>query len=224
MDPSTIEDAVPRVEEIKRAGNPNPYEVFGVRYQLIDDPSGYKEKGGASWYGLKFHGHKTANGEVYSIYEMTAAHKTLPIPCYVKVTNLANGRSAIVRVNDRGPFHEGRIIDLSYAAATKLGYAGQGVAQVEVEYIDAATWKSDPKPVVNDAVYLQVGAYSDEAVATEMFDNLYQRFSFPVKLNKGDDKFYRIRIGPIPEEEVSGISVLMEAEGFPVPFRVKGDS
>jgi len=140
LNPNTIVDAIPRAEPIKRAGNKNPYRVLGKTYHLLPTAKGYKEQGGASWYGLKFHGHKTSNGETYSIYAMSAAHKTLPIPSYVKVTNLANGKQVVVRVNDRGPFHEGRIIDLSYAAATKLDYIDKGTAQVEVEAIDPATY------------------------------------------------------------------------------------
>ena len=136
LNPSTIVDAIPRHEPIKKAGNKNPYTVLGKTYHLLPTAKGYDEKGGASWYGLKFHGHKTSNGETYSIYAMTAAHKTLPIPSYVRVTNLANNKQVIVRVNDRGPFHEGRIIDLSYAAATKLDYISTGTAQVRVEAID----------------------------------------------------------------------------------------
>lgn len=135
VDMSHVPDAVPRVELRTRAGNKSPYTVLGKTYQLLPDSKGYREKGGASWYGTKFHGRRTSNGEVYDMYAMTAAHKTLPIPAYVKVTNLENGKVVVVRVNDRGPFHEGRIIDLSYAAASKLGFAQQGTAQVLVEAV-----------------------------------------------------------------------------------------
>ena len=138
-----IKDAEPVPEARSRGGNYSPYKVFGKSYEVLGDKEAlvYKEQGGASWYGLKFHGHKTSNGEIYDIYGMTAAHKTLPIPSYVRVTNLQNKRSCIVRVNDRGPFHEGRVIDLSYAAATKLGYIAQGTAWVSVETIDPVAWQ-----------------------------------------------------------------------------------
>jgi len=141
VDVSQLANAVPRVDPITIAGNKNPYTVNGVTYQLMPSAKGYSEEGGASWYGNKFHGRKTSNGETYSMYGMTAAHKTLPIPAYVRVTNLANGRQIIVRVNDRGPFHSGRIIDLSYAGAKKLGYDKLGTARVKVEAIDPVNYQ-----------------------------------------------------------------------------------
>ncbi len=141
VDVSQIADAVPRVDPITIAGNKNPYTVNGVTYQLIPSAKGYSEEGMASWYGNKFHGRKTSNGETYSMYGMTAAHKTLPIPAYVRVTNLANGRQIVVRVNDRGPFHGGRIIDLSYAGAKKLGYHQHGTARVRVDAINPANYQ-----------------------------------------------------------------------------------
>ncbi len=135
FDASGLKDAQPRFEEPRRAGNKSPYTVWGKKYSVMDDNNGYVAEGMASWYGEKFHGHKTSNGEVFDMYQMTAAHKSLRIPSYARVTNLANGRSVIVRVNDRGPFHGDRMVDLSYAAAKRLGYQGQGVAQVEVAAI-----------------------------------------------------------------------------------------
>jgi rare lipoprotein A len=129
-----IEDAEPRLERLARAAN-NPYTVFGRRYVPYQALVPYRQQGIGSWYGRKFHGQRTSSGEIYDMYAMTAAHTTLPIPSYARVTSLANGRSVIVRVNDRGPFHAGRIIDLSYAAAYKLGYVGAGSAAVEVESI-----------------------------------------------------------------------------------------
>ena len=136
IDVSNLPDAVPKVEPIRKAGNKSPYTVLGKTYQVLPSSLGYRERGIASWYGNKFHGRKTSNGEIYSMYEMTAAHKSLPIPSYVKVTNLDNGRTVVVRVNDRGPFHGSRIIDLSYAAAKKLDYSNKGTANVEVVAID----------------------------------------------------------------------------------------
>ena len=131
-DVDQIPDAVPKPVTRTKAGNKSPYTVFGQSYTLLPDSKGYKEQGYASWYGTKFHGRYTANGEIYDMWGMTAAHKTLPIPSYVRVVNLHNDHSIIVRVNDRGPFHSDRIIDLSYAAAKKLGFADKGVAFVEV--------------------------------------------------------------------------------------------
>jgi len=129
-----IPDAEPRVEPLARAAN-NPYTVFGQQYIPFKTLAPYRQRGIGSWYGRKFHGQRTSSGEPYDMYAMTAAHATLPIPSYARVTNLANGRSVIVRINDRGPFHSGRLIDLSYAAAYRLGYAAVGSADVEVESI-----------------------------------------------------------------------------------------
>lgn len=127
-----LEDAVVRAEPPSRYGNPPSYVVFGKRYYTMKSALGYRERGIASWYGTKFHGRRTSSGERYDMYRMTAAHKSLPLPTYVEVRNLQNGRTAILRVNDRGPFHEGRIIDLSYAAALKLDILRTGTGLVEV--------------------------------------------------------------------------------------------
>ena len=139
--PDTVPDAIPDVDAIpepqvrdepRSAIGNRDYAVLGKRYQVRDRPDGYVEQGLASFYGNKFHGRKTSNHEVYDMYAFSAAHRTLPLPCFVRVTNLDNGKSVVVRVNDRGPFHSGRIIDLSYAAAAKLGFVRQGTARVEV--------------------------------------------------------------------------------------------
>ncbi len=136
VDVSSIPDAVPRVEPRSRYGNPDSYVVFGKRYYVKDSSSGHVERGIASWYGRKFHGRRTSSGETYDMYAMTAAHKSLPLPTYVEVTNLDNGRRIVVKVNDRGPFHAGRIIDLSYTAASKLGIIARGTGNVEIRAID----------------------------------------------------------------------------------------
>jgi rare lipoprotein A len=136
-----LPDAVPKREPFNKYAN-RPYTVFGEAYVPVVDEEPFKQRGLASWYGRKFHGQKTSSGETYDMFAMTAAHKTLPIPSYAKVTNLANGKSVVVRINDRGPFHKGRIIDLSYAAAKRIGIVGRGSAMVEVERVfapDAAT-------------------------------------------------------------------------------------
>ena len=140
LNPDDIKDATPRREPITQAGNKSPYTVLGKTYVLLPSAQGYRATGIASWYGTKFDGESTANGERYDLYSMTAAHKTLPIPSYVLVTNLENNRQAIVRINDRGPFVSNRLIDLSYAAATKLGFADKGTAFVEVAAIDVDNW------------------------------------------------------------------------------------
>jgi rare lipoprotein A len=140
----TVPDAIPRLEPRARNGNPPFYDVFGKRYYVLSSSVGYWERGVASWYGPGFHKVRTSIGEPYDMYGMTAAHKTLPLPAYVRVTNLQNGRSVVVRVNDRGPFVGNRIIDLSYSAAAKLGMLRNGTAMVDVRTIDP----SEPPPVV----------------------------------------------------------------------------
>jgi len=131
---AAVPDAVPRAEPLHRYAN-RPYEALSRKYVPLTRVSTYTQRGAASWYGKGFHGKPTSSGEPFDMYKMSAAHPILPIPSYARVTNLANGRSVVVRVNDRGPFHAGRAIDLSYAAAYKLGYVAQGSAQVQIEQI-----------------------------------------------------------------------------------------
>jgi len=143
FDPFGIPDAVPKAEPKSKYGNPESYVVFGKRYYTKGSSKGYVERGLASWYGKKFHGQRTSSGERYDMYAMTAAHKTLPLPTYARVTNVTNGRSAVVKINDRGPFHGNRIIDLSYSAARKLGVVAKGTAMVEIRAIDPRRRESD---------------------------------------------------------------------------------
>jgi rare lipoprotein A len=131
---SSIPDAAPQSEPLHRYAN-RPYKVFGTEYVPLAQAQPFRQRGLASWYGRRFHGQRTASGEPYDMYAMSAAHPTLPIPSYARITNLANGRSVVVRVNDRGPFHGSRIIDLSYAAANRLGLIGTGSGEVEIEAI-----------------------------------------------------------------------------------------
>lgn len=217
-------EVTPVREPIGVAGNKSPYVVDGVRYSVLNKVKGYRERGRASWYGTKFHGRKTANGEVYNMYALSAAHKTLPLPSYAKVTNLDNGRSVIVRVNDRGPFVPGRIIDLSYTAAQKLGYLDNGTARVEVEALDpdslpsatqtlvlekdAAARKGLPQDAsfkLPENTYLQIGAYSSASQAEEMRGQLAAAFGYPVSVSpvkSGEKVLYRVRIGPIAQQRV----------------------
>ena len=145
-----VADASPRREPLHRYAN-RPYEVFGKKYTPFTELRPYRERGVASWYGKRFHGKPTSSGERYDMYAMTAAHPVLAIPSYARVTNLGNGRSVVVRINDRGPFHDGRLIDLSYAAAHKLGYIGHGSARVEVEAILPEGVSAGPQPVLHAA-------------------------------------------------------------------------
>lgn len=210
VDVSSIPDAVPRDEPRSRYGNPDSYEVFGKRYYVLNSSKGYVERGIASWYGTKFHGKRTSSGETYDMYAMTAAHKTLPLPSYVQVTNLENNKSVIVRVNDRGPFHENRIIDLSYAAASKLGILPTGTALVEVRAIDSTTYASNKNASPIKAValdnspvrefYIQVGAFSELMNAENLRTKLGTIGDSLVKINQAvvDQKLlYRVRIGPL---------------------------
>lgn len=216
LNPNKIKDAKPRYEPIKRAGNKNPYTVFGKTYHLLPNNKNYKEHGVASWYGTKFHGRPTANGEKYDLYKMTAAHTRLRIPSYVRVTNKGNGRSAIVRVNDRGPFHGNRIIDLSYAAAVKLGFAEKGTANVIVESIEVGRFnkynrKKDIKPyqpvvqappVINSNKqwYLQLAALSRYDQADKMTRRVKTALAFPVKL-VSKDNLHRVWVGPYQQKQ-----------------------
>ncbi len=209
-----ISDAEPVPVERSKYGNPESYEVFGKTYYVLDSAEGFQQKGIASWYGNKFHGERTSSGEEYDMYAMTAAHKTLPIPVFVEVTNHDNQRTAIVKVNDRGPFHEGRIIDLSYAAATKLGVAQTGTANVSIRVITTAEEKSRKlsntfveSPVVEgDKLYVQVAAFTTEENALQYLGKLNAEGFRDVRLHIESNNgvaVYRVRIGPLPSEQMA---------------------
>ena len=208
-DVSNVPDAVPQPEPRSRRGNPPVYEVMGRRYYVMNDARGYRERGVASWYGTKFHGRLTSSGEPYDMYAMTAAHKTLPLPAYVRVTHVENGRSVVVRVNDRGPFVGERIIDLSYAAAVRLGMHDHGTALVDVELLEpgataapARTVASGPGAPSRDAApaWLQVGAFSDAGNAARLEQQLKGQGIGEV-VTVADRELprsvYRVRIGPL---------------------------
>ncbi len=204
IDGEGIPDAVPRVEPRSKYGNPKSYKVRGRRYYVMESSAGYVERGIASWYGRKFHGRKTSSGEPYDMYAMTAAHKSLPLPTYARVTNLKNARSVVVRINDRGPFHDNRLIDLSYAAAAKLGVLEQGTGLVEVRALDPAHPKSAPDPVAKEAaigqVFIQVGAFASRQNAEQMRRQLSERDVGQVGIHEGasgEGRVYRVRIGPL---------------------------
>ena len=204
-------DAIPRKEPRSRYGNPQTYDVFGVRYKVMQTSYGYKERGVASWYGKKFHGRMTSSQEPYNMYAMTAAHKTLPLPTYVRVRNLKNNKSVVVRVNDRGPFVDNRIIDLSYSAAIKLDMIGSGTSLVEVTALsydkppatvnqDVPTRKVTAGPPQENDVFVQVGAFGDIANAKRRFKLLLDSGisnAFVHRDEDGTPALYRIRIGPL---------------------------
>lgn len=225
VDPDSIRDAVPRAEPITSAGNKSPYTVLGKTYRVMASSHGYSEVGIASWYGAKFHGHKTSNGETYSMYDMSAAHKTLPLPSYVRVTNLDNGRSAVVRVNDRGPFKDSRLIDLSYAAATKLGYVNQGTARVRVEVIDTAKGappvslaasRGGMTTAESAARYLQVGAFRDEYSANRLRDEIDPLMQYAVFVQPvAGQGLFRVRIGPFfTDAELLAVQQMLAAAQY----------
>lgn len=214
-------EAVPRQEPRSKYGNGPFYEVNGHRYQVMPSSHGYHERGVASWYGEKFHGRPTSSQEPYDMHAMTAAHKSLPLPTYVRVRNLANGRSVIVRVNDRGPFVDNRIIDLSYAAATKLDMIRDGTSLVEVTAIGfgeagpvttladnkpgneaAATGRSDPEAADPGRIYVQVGAFGDPDNARRRHDQLQDGGIAGAFVHEDAARrpvLYRVRIGPIAD-------------------------
>ena len=203
LDPAAIPDAVPRAEPRSRYGNPAQYEVFGRTYRVMDSAAGYSERGIASWYGTKFHGRRTSSGEPYDMYAMTAAHKSLPLPTYVRVTNLDNGRSAVVKVNDRGPFVKNRLIDLSYAAAIKLGVADHGTARVEVTAIDPAHPQPQaerPRVAAGGAMFLQTGAFASEFNAQRQQRLVAQVSQQPVRIERIPHRsgaLHRVQVGPV---------------------------
>jgi len=237
FDASNIPNAVPKIEPHSAAGNPASYVVAGKRYYVMKTNKNYRKKGIASWYGKKFHGRSTSSGEKYNMYGMTAAHKTLPLPSYVRVTNLKNNHSIIVKVNDRGPFHANRIIDLSYAAATKLNIIATGTGVVEVEVIDPRyfakrTSASKKKPISitpianrkNDYImYLQVGAFVSNTNAQQLFNKLLSNFK-NVRINSektAKQRIYRVQIGPIYSVvEADKLALKVKKMGFNLPHVV----
>ena len=200
VDISAIPDAVPAPIQVPLKNT--PYTLGGVSYQPLATANGYSEAGLASWYGTKFHGKQTANGEIYDLYKMTAAHKTLPLPSYVKVTNVENGHSVVVRVNDRGPFHSERLIDLSYVAARKLGFADSGLAKVTIEGIDLETFTRSP---IRDGqlLYLQLAALKSHHNAQLMRREIFAKTGVQARVVKSEEAtpIYRVRIGPVESPE-----------------------
>ncbi len=204
FDPSKIQYPVPRPEPRSPYGNHSPYEVLGVTYEVLPTARDYREIGIASWYGTKFHGRATSSGEPYDMYQLTAAHKTLPLPTYAEVRHLENGRSIIVRINDRGPFHPDRIIDLSWAAAVKLGIDQSGTGPVEVTTItfpDALTYAVGPARL---PVLLQVGAFSELARAEAVAGQLRDAGLGPVRTENArtsQGRVFRVQVGPVAHAE-----------------------
>lgn len=243
--PNLPGDAVPQPEPKSRYGNGPVYEALGKKYRVMKSSSGYKERGVASWYGTKFHGNLTAMREPYDMYAMTAAHKSLPLPTYVRVRNLRNNKSVVVRVNDRGPFVPNRIIDLSYAAAVKLDMIRDGTCLVEVEAINfdadaqgdhptrettaapPEAVSSQPAPAAADEeheVYAQVGAFGDKGNAERRLALLHSHgigTAVIVPDTASRPPLYRVRIGPIRQVEQYDLLVAeLERMGIGDPYLV----
>jgi rare lipoprotein A len=224
VDLDTIADAEPRPEPLHAHAN-DPYVVFGKEYVPEKEFSAHRKQGTASWYGRKFHGQRTSSGEIYDMYAMTAAHPTLPVPSYARVTNLQNGKSAVVRINDRGPYSSGRMMDLSFAAAYKLGFAESGIAAVEVEAIvlghpapPAASAVAEPAiPVTAETagIYLQLGAFSASANAESFREKIQKQLSWldqPVQI-RGRGKLFRLHLGPFRNrKEANAMAEKIRAE------------
>ncbi len=224
--PNLPGDAIPRPEPRSRYGNGPVYEVFGERYVVMNNSNGFKEQGVASWYGKKFHNKMTSMQEPYDMYAMTAAHKTLPLPSYVRVRNLSNNKSVVVRVNDRGPFVGNRIIDLSYSAALKLDIVRDGTSLVEIEAIgfdgpsgdkpvrrSTTPMSTAPRPATENTnkVFVQVGAFGSRENADRRLGELKAGGvgrAFVIKDKASKPALYRVRIGPI--KDVVQYDVLVE--------------
>ena len=236
VDMSQVPDAVPKDVTPSRYGNPVSYTVLGKTYTLAPACKGYHDRGIASWYGTQFHGGRTSDGETYDMYAMTAANKVVPIPCYARVTNLQNGKSVIVKINDRGPFVDNRLIDLSYAAASKLEMLGKGTALVDVQAVTpgesvapvtVAAVAPVPPPVtapapatlavapqaktaaVAPSLYLQVGAFAERANAETAMKKLAVSGvtqAFILPVTDSGRTLYKVRIGPVAD--VAGVDQL----------------
>lgn len=212
-----IEGAQPKYEPYSLGGNKN-YTLRGKSYTVVKDAKGFKESGQASWYGKKFHGHLTSNGEVYDMYSMSAAHKTLPLPSYVKVKNLDNGKETIVRVNDRGPFHDGRIIDLSYAAASKLDVIKTGTANVEIEVIIVEKPSSQHKLDQHPEYTIQVAASPHKDRIDELSKQLAEKLSVETFLTPVNSN-YRLMLGPFKDyKQTQDVLEQVQKIGYPSAF------
>ncbi|GLP98018.1 septal ring lytic transglycosylase RlpA family protein [Paraferrimonas sedimenticola] len=216
-----VEDAQPKYEPYSRQGN-RDYKLRGQEYRIITNAEGFTQKGQASWYGKKFHGHLTSNGETYDMYSMSAAHKTLPLPSYVEVKNLDNGRVTVVRVNDRGPFHPGRIIDLSYAAANKLGVVNSGVANVEIRVLtpekQAMAGVKDTHG--DDLYFVQVLASGDKARVESMGQQLSKQYDVGYRTTQSRT-LHKLQLGPLSNAALAnGLIAKLHREGFPTSFLI----
>jgi len=218
------QDAVPRPDPILPQGNRSPYEVNGESYTVLPTARAYREQGIASWYGMKFQGRPTSNGETFDVFAASAAHRSLPIPSYVRVTNLSNAESVLLRVNDRGPFHPDRLIDVSYGAALQLGFAEQGTTAVLVESVDLEG-VDDRRNLVGAAYrFLQLGAYASRVAADQLAEEIRERWDYPVIVTAVDTegaRLHRVRVGPFSgADELERARTRLIAADYPTPQRL----
>lgn len=209
MDVSKLQEPIPKDEPRSRYGNKSPYSVLGKTYTVLAQAGDYVERGIASWYGNKFHGYMTSSLEPYDMYQFSAAHKSLPLPSYARVTNLENGKSVVVRVNDRGPFHENRLIDLSYAAAVRIGVWPKGTGLVEVRVLHPGQTEAEPTaqaavPATHDQprIFLQLGAFADRDNALRSVERIERAGigrATIVTTRINDREIHRVRLGPLPD-------------------------
>ena len=224
-----VADAVPQAEPLARYGNHSPYEVFGKKYHVLTSSDGYHKRGVASWYGSKFHGRRTSSGEPYDMHLATAAHKSLPLPTYAEVTNLDNGKKVIVKINDRGPFKDDRLIDMSYGAALRLGMTATGTARVDVRVIDVSadaplvshSADTDSRGGDPEGTWLQAGAYGKREGAERLAGQLERASLNPVSIHDIGSLF-RVWLGPyLSAAEVESVISRAIELGFDRPHRVK---
>ncbi|WP_417358077.1 septal ring lytic transglycosylase RlpA family protein [Gallaecimonas pentaromativorans] len=215
-----VSDAKVTNEPYSRQGN-RDYELRGQFYKVIKAPQGFTQEGYASWYGTKFHGYHTSNGEVYDMYAMSGAHKTLPLPSFVRVTNLDNGKQVVVRVNDRGPFHQGRIIDLSYAAAYKLDMLKKGTARVRLEVITAPQKETVLAPLkATHPIFIQVVASSDQDRAVDAGKRYAALMGCGYQVVR-DQGLYKVQLGPVSDElKAEALIEKLKGQGIARPFKV----
>ncbi len=226
VDISQLVEPIPKAEPLARYGNKSPYSVLGKTYTVMADAHGYVERGMASWYGNKFHGYMTSSLEPYDMYQFSAAHKTLPLPSYARVTNLENGKSVVVRINDRGPFHENRLIDLSYAAAVRIGVWPKGTGMVEVRVLDGSSAEPTPSRAVpaidnHSRVFVQLGAFAERSNAQRIVQRIAQAglgHASIVTTRIDSREIHRVRIGPLESVDAADALVIrLEKLGFGMP-------
>jgi len=206
---SQLPDATPIDEPVSKYGNAKTYRVLGQTYTVLAKSKHFKQTGTASWYGKKFQGQRTSSGERFDMFQMTAAHKNLPIPCYARVTNQANGKSVIVKVNDRGPFHANRVMDVSWAAAAKLDMLGKGTAKISIEVVDAVgktaiaqNTQPVPAPVIaTKQFFVQVGAFSARDNALSLQSKLTGITPMPIEISEATSQntVHKVQVGPFSD-------------------------